>query len=61
MYLLQNEYDFETKILKFHDKLSSQFDELNEQMKQQNNLLGALIRIQEERLAIEKWTHNIDL
>ena len=61
MYLLQNEYDFETKILKFHDKLSAQFDELNEQMKQQNNLLGALIRIQEKRLAIEKWTHNIDL
>ena len=61
MYLLHNEYDFEKKILKFHDKLSSQFDELNEQMKQQNNLLTAFIRIQEERLAIEKWTHNIDL
>ena len=53
--------DFEKKILKFHDKLSSQFDEFNEQMKQQNNLLGALIWIQEEKLAIEKWTHNIDL
>jgi len=62
MCFLQHPYDdFKEEMLRFHEKISSQLDQLNCQLERHNNLLTSLVHVQEQRLAIEKFTNTIDL